>query len=248
MDWRLLQHRRSCNLLSRGEMETGGKTPTTPTVSSIIAGVQTQEAVKLLHGMDVIAGRGWVFNGLSAEAYQIQFQRKENCYSHDALDEVVLLPARADSITVRELLAEARARLGPATELELARDVLEKLVCPKCETTEQLFASLGRVPAENAWCPSCADVRREVVTFFKIRGDESFLDRTLAEIGVPAFDIVIARSPVDGRSFGLELSWDAVNVLGPLNDAAGHVSTRATNLGRDDLALPRAGAEELEWT
>src|SRR5829696_7326781 len=50
-DWKLLQMRRSCNLLSRPEMETGGKTPTTPTVSSIIAGVQCQEAVKLLHRM-----------------------------------------------------------------------------------------------------------------------------------------------------------------------------------------------------
>jgi adenylyltransferase/sulfurtransferase len=238
MDWRLLQHRRSCNLLSRGEMETGGKTPTTPTVSSIIAGVQTQEAVKLLHGMDVIAGRGWVFNGMSAEAYQIEFQRKDACYSHDALDDVVALQARADSITVRELLAEARARLGPAAELELARDVLEKLVCPKCGVAEELFASLGRVPAEKAWCPRCGDVRREVVTFFKIRGDESFLGRTIAEIGVPPFDIVIARSPVDGRSLGLELSWDAVNVLGPLNDAADQVPPPPA----------AAGAEELEWT
>ena len=47
MDWKLLQRRRSCNLLSRAEME-GGKTPTTPTISSIIAGVQCQEAVKFL--------------------------------------------------------------------------------------------------------------------------------------------------------------------------------------------------------
>src|SRR6185503_16192219 len=98
-DWRLLQHRRSCNLLSRPEME-GGKTPTTPTISSIIAGVQTQEAVKLLHGMESFAGRGWVFAGLSADSYQIEFQRKEECYSHEPLDEVISLDARADKLTV----------------------------------------------------------------------------------------------------------------------------------------------------
>src|SRR5687767_8365808 len=138
-DWRLLQHRRSCNLLSRPEME-GGKTPTTPTVSAIIAGVQTQEAVKLLHGLDVIAGRGWVFNGLTCEAYHVEYQRKESCYSHDLLDEVVPLPARSDTMTVTELLDEARRRLGPGAELELGRDVLEKLVCPKCGAAEELFA------------------------------------------------------------------------------------------------------------
>src|SRR5439155_11886842 len=67
-DWQLLQMRRSCNLLTREEMERG-KTPTTPTISSIIAGVQCQEAVKLIHGLETIGGRGWVFQGLSTDAY-----------------------------------------------------------------------------------------------------------------------------------------------------------------------------------
>jgi adenylyltransferase/sulfurtransferase len=253
-DWRLLQHRRSCNLLSRPEME-GGKTPTTPTVSSIIAGVQTQEAVKLLHGLDVIGGKGWVFNGLSSDAYQIEYQRKDSCYSHDPLDEVVELPAKSESLTVGELLDEARRRLGPGAELELGRDMLEKLVCPKCGGVEQMFASLGRVPADKAWCPTCPDVRREVVTFFKIRGDEPFLGRTLAQIGVPAFDVVIARGSgqTAGRSIGLELSWDAANVLGPLSVAAAPASEPATTKPTSTTVSPPAttmpqGPEGLEWT
>jgi adenylyltransferase/sulfurtransferase len=232
-DWKLLQHRRSCNLLSRPEME-GGKTPTTPTVSSIVAGVQTQEAVKLLHGLDVIAGRGWVFNGLSAEAYHVEYQRKDSCYSHDALDEVIALPARADTMTVAGLLEEAKRRLGPGAELEFGRDVLEKLVCPKCGAAEELFTSLGRVSADKAWCTKCPDTRREVVTFYKIRGDEGFVNRTLAQVGVPPFDIVIARAPREGRSIGLELAWDATDVLGPLSGAA------APSGGTQ-------GTEGLEW-
>src|SRR5207302_9802970 len=95
MDWKLLNQRRSCNLLSRPEME-GGKTPTTPTVSSIIAGVQCQEAVKLLHGLPTIKGRGWVFDGLSTDAYQVEFQRKEACYSHETLDEIITLDVSGD--------------------------------------------------------------------------------------------------------------------------------------------------------
>jgi hypothetical protein len=53
------------------------------------------------------------------------------------------------------------------------------------------------------------------VTFYKIRGDESFLNRTAAQIGVPPFDVLIARNSA-GRAIGLELSCDAENVLGPL--------------------------------
>src|SRR5690242_255903 len=110
-DWKLLQNRRSCNLLSRPEMEAG-KTPTTPTISSIIAGVQCQEAIKLLHGMETIKGRGWVFNGLTTDSYAIEFQRKETCYSHEILEQIVPLDARADSMTVGELLVEARKLVG----------------------------------------------------------------------------------------------------------------------------------------
>ncbi|MDB5321599.1 MAG: Molybdopterin biosynthesis protein MoeB [Phycisphaerales bacterium] len=210
-DWRLLNLRRSCNLLTRAEMEHG-KTPTTPTISSIIAGVQTQEAVKILHGMASFAGKGWVFEGLSSDSYQVEFQRKEDCYSHEPLDEVIELDARADTLTVRELLGRTREMLGPSAEIELGRDILEKLVCPKCKGEETLFASLGKVSAEKAWCPKCKDARRDVQTFHKIRGREAFLDQTLASIGVPAFDILISRNPE--RAVGFELSGDAGGVLG----------------------------------
>jgi molybdopterin/thiamine biosynthesis adenylyltransferase len=213
LDWKLLQRRRACNLLSREEME-GGKTPTTPTISSIIAGVQCQEAVKLLHGLPTLAGRGWVVDGLSMDSYVVEYQRKEECYSHDPLEEVIALKEGAADLTVGQLLAEARRLLGPAAELELGRDVIEKLVCPHCRDEETLFASLGQVRAEKALCPRCPGVRREVRTFYKIRGGETFLGRTPAQIGVPPFDILIARCR--DRAIGLELAGDAQAVLGPL--------------------------------
>ena len=212
-DWKLLQLRRSCNLLSKSEMEAG-KTPTTPTISSIIAGVQCQEAVKILHGMESISGKGWVFNGLTADSYLTEFQRKQDCYSHDSLDQIVPMDWSAQQTIVAEALAEARRRLGPSAELELARDVLEKLVCPNCHREETLFTSLGKVKSAMANCPHCPGARREVVTFYKIRGNESFQSKTLAQIGIPPLDILIARTA--DRAIGLELSADADAVLGPL--------------------------------
>jgi adenylyltransferase/sulfurtransferase len=228
-DWKLLQLRRSCNLLSKSEMETG-KTPTTPTISSIIAGVQCQEAVKILHGMETISGKGWVFSGLSTDSYLTEFQKKETCYSHETLEKIIPMPWSTGSTTVSQALSEARKLLGPTAELELGRDVLEKMVCPNCRTEEPLFVSLGQVKSDKAACPSCGHARREVVTFYKIRGSESFMDRTLADIGVPAFDILIARTAE--RAVGLELSADAGKVLGPL-----HVPGEAVS---DET--------ELEWT
>jgi molybdopterin/thiamine biosynthesis adenylyltransferase len=212
-DWQVLQKRRSCNLLSRSEME-GGKTPTTPTISAIIAGIQCQEAVKLLHELPTIGGRGWIFDGHSTEAYQVAYQRKPDCYSHDTLPEIRTLKAGIATLTAGQLLDEARQLLGPRTELDLGRDILEKLVCSKCGREESLFMSLGRAQADLAHCPACPDARREVVTFHTIRGVEPFLDRPLAEIGVPPWDIITARNGV--RAVGLELAGDARAVLGPL--------------------------------
>jgi adenylyltransferase/sulfurtransferase len=226
MDWKLLQLRRSCNLLSKSEMETG-KTPTTPTISSIIAGVQCQEAVKILHGMETISGKGWVFNGLSTDSYQTEYQKKEACFSHDTLEQIIPMNWSVETTTVGESLTEAKRLLGPTAELELARDVLEKMVCPTCRAEEKLFVSLGQVKSDKAACPACGTARREVITFYKIRGTEAFLDRTLAQIGVPAFDILIART--SERAIGLELSDDASAVLGSLAPVA-------------------ADTAELEWT
>jgi adenylyltransferase/sulfurtransferase len=213
-DWKLLQMRRSCNLLSRGEMQAG-KTPTTPTISSVIAGVQCQEAVKLIHGMESIAGKGWTFSGLSADSYMVEYQAKEECYSHDVLDEVISLDAGIADMTAADILKLAREKLGDSAQVELARDVLHKLVCPNCKREEELYISPGKAKDDLANCPTCPNVRRDPVTFFKIRGEESFVNRPLAQIGVPPFDVIIARSK--DRSIGFELTGDAAHLLGPLS-------------------------------
>ena len=53
------------------------------------------------------------------------------------------------------------------------------------------------------------------MTFHTIRGTEGFVDRPLADIGVPAFDIIVARG-AEGAAVGFELGGDAANVLGEL--------------------------------
>lgn len=210
MDWRLLNKRRSCNLLTKDEMQTG-KTPTTPTIGSIIAGVQCQEAVKLLHGMETIAGKGFVFNGISCDSYLVEYTENDECYSHETAERVIALPVKASGMRVSELLARARSDLGADAVLELGRDILVAFRCPSCGKSERLYQSLGKVRNAAATCPSCG-CRREVVTAFTIDGSQDFMDKTFAEIGVPPFDIVWARN--GGILIGYEFSGDANDVLG----------------------------------
>jgi len=212
MDWQLLNKRRSCNLLTRDEMQSG-KTPTTPTISSIIAGIQCQEAIKMLHGLETIAGKGFVFNGITNDSYLIDYQRKEDCYTHDMPESIICLEQRSDQMVIADLLAIARETLGSETILETGRDLLEKLVCPACGKEEEMFVSLGKVSKSAGICPGCGG-NREVQSFFTINGDEHFVNRTFAEIGIPKLDIIWARN--QDRLIGYEFSGDAKDVLGPL--------------------------------
>ena len=220
LDWQILQNRRSCNLLTKHEMEDG-RTPTTPTISSIIAGVQCQEAVKFLHGLPTLGGRGWMFEGISGASYEIEYQRKEECYSHDILDNVISLDTQANALTLGDLVQTAHDVVGHDAVIELAREMIEKFVCPKCGDEEFVFASTSKIPASKSFCPACNDVRREVVTFYRISHDFPFMERTLAEIGVPPYDIVLASN--NERYVGFELAGDAPTVLGCLVGHEGEI-------------------------
>ena len=209
-DWKLLNRRRSCNLLSRDEMQEG-KVPTTPTISSIIAGVQCQEAVKLLHGMDTIAGKGFVYNGISSDSYLIEYQRNDDCYSHDTAERIFSMKNRTSEIKVGELLKLAKKQFGDDTVLELGRDILESMSCPNCKAVENMYMSLGKATNSLSPCPKCG-AKREVNTIFTISGTEALLDKTFSEIGVPPFDIIWARNAE--HLYGFEFAGDAKDVLG----------------------------------
>lgn len=196
-DWQVLQHRRSCAGLSRREME-GGKVPTTPTVSSIIAGVQVQEAVKILHNIDTIAGRGWSFNGASTDAWQTEYSRKDDCLSHDPLLDV--RPIGIDA-TFGDLLDEAK-RLG-GSSLELPKTLLRgfRSVAGEFEAVNDL---LERVSADRLADPITGEARH-VVTLDAVSTDTTDIrGRTPAQLGFPPLEIFTVRA--SAGAIGLELT------------------------------------------
>ncbi|MGD9632031.1 MAG: ThiF family adenylyltransferase [Pirellulales bacterium] len=212
VDWKMLEARRSCALLSRDEMEQG-KVPTTPTTSSVIAGIEVQEAVKMLHGLDALSGQGFVFDGTSHQSYVVTYSRLDDCPSHDAIESIVELPERAASFTAGELLERARADLGPSAVIEFNHDLLESLTCMSCNRTYPLLASLGKVTQSQGTCSKCGESCTPNL-YHTLGADSPLLGRTLAELGVPAWDIVVGRTGT--TQVGYELAGDRASVLGCL--------------------------------
>jgi molybdopterin/thiamine biosynthesis adenylyltransferase len=212
-DWAILNKRMSCNLLAL-ESDAEGKVATTPTISSIIAGLQVQEAVKVLHGLPVLAGQAYIFEGLNHTSYKVEYTENAECMSHYTFAEVVAVAQTSRDLTLQQLLKRARQQLGTdQVTLEFSRDVIHKLVCPACHAEEELFAAVGTVPYARGKCPACGEMRA-VITAHSYSGAEPFGNRRLDRLGLPLFDVFTARSAE--RELAYVIAGDEKAVLGQL--------------------------------
>ncbi|HSM85149.1 MAG TPA: ThiF family adenylyltransferase [Candidatus Limnocylindrales bacterium] len=212
-DWEILNKRMSCNLLLL-ENDAEGKVATTPTISSVIAGLQVQEAVKLLHGLPVLAGKGFVFEGLNHTSYRVEYTENPDCMSHYTFTETVPLPSASHEMTLEQLLARARHDLAAEeVTVEFSRDIIHKLACPACGAEEELFAPVGTVAYGRARCPADGQMRA-VITAHSYSGAEPFGACRLDQLGLPLFDVFSARSA--DREIAYLMAGDEKVVLGQL--------------------------------
>jgi adenylyltransferase/sulfurtransferase len=223
-DWKILEKRMSCNLLTREEM-AGGKVPTTPTISSIIAGIQVQEAVKLVHGMPTLAGKAYRFEGLNHTSDVVEYTENQECLSHETFGRIISWQKPSSATSLDELFKFAQQQLrSEKITLEFSREVIHKLACPKCGCEEEMFVPVGTVSEARGRCPR-DDTRREVKTVHNYLGQRSIGSRSVKAMGLPAFDVFVARSMTEELAILME--GDRSEVLGPL--AQGKAGTLPAN-------------------
>jgi len=209
VDWQILNQRRSCSMLARRALAQRG-TPTTPTTASIIGAIQTQEAVKFLHGLDALSGSGFVFEGRGHQSYFTTYPIHPDCPWHEPPAEIVELPKAGAGTSLRALTEEAARRLGGCDALDLAREIVEQLECPKCHRIEVVLKPAERISEGQALCSACgAEAAPKFLN--SIPAGSPLLDKTVGEIGLPKWDILWARR--GEQSLGLELAGD--NPLAP---------------------------------
>jgi len=203
-DWDLLAKRRSCSLLARQAVSQGG-TPTTPTTASIVGAIQAQEVVKLLHGLETLAGAGYVFEGLTHQSYLVRYPISPDCPWHEDQPEVRAVERFGSATPLREIADYAAAELGGLDAIDLSRELVEKLDCPACGRGRSVLAPLERITADQAICEGCGG--EMAPSFVHSLGARSpLLDTTAGGIGLPAWDILWARRGPD--AIGIELAGD----------------------------------------
>lgn len=210
-DWMLINKRKSCALLTHEQMAEG-KIPTTPTSSSIIAGIQVQELLKLLHSdrnLPTLAGKGYVFNGLTHDSYVVEYQRKEDCMSHDTYENIVEKPWSVKTAALKDVLLDIRTELGERAVLDFDRDIATRAKCT-CGEQKDLFTPVHKLKGHMLTCPKCG-AQMTFESLHSIKGDEDFLDKTFYEIGIPLLHIVGGRVGINTTYY--EFSADQAEVF-----------------------------------
>lgn len=203
-DFKLLAARKACSLLTREEMLTG-KVPTTVTSASVIAAMQVQEAIKLLHAdrLDyTFAGKGFVFNGLTHDSYTVTYPRREHCLSHDTYPRDAWSPV-APELTLGELLIRATHELGANAVIDLEHDVVLSLACPDCTREEPINRTLTSLTAKEALCPDCGGARVPRFAHTVSSQGSSLCKLTAEQLRLPPYDVVTGRLGEERRFYRL---------------------------------------------
>jgi adenylyltransferase/sulfurtransferase len=191
-DWKLVNTRRSCSILAKTAIAHRG-TPTTPTTASVIGGMQAQEVVKMLHGLDTLKGKGFFFEGLSHSSSLVTYQLNPECPWHSKPYDIV----RADDLdsdTVLSRFAERAALvMGGFDAFDFARELVKELACVRCGHVKETWMPEESISREQMFCSTCGSETVPAYFHSSEKGN-AILEMTPRQIGLPERDIIWARS------------------------------------------------------
>ncbi|MCA9520224.1 MAG: ThiF family adenylyltransferase [Myxococcales bacterium] len=224
-DRRTLEKQMSCLKLARAEGK-GRAIPTVPTVSSIIAGLQVQIAVRHLHGLAIPSGRRLGMYGLSDVWFDNELLISDSCATHNWVDpidanDIRELPLSAQTATCNDLLHYVEAELGTEATIQIEdRDLVIAFHCASCDESRPHFDLLGRASEEQARCPECGETRAPVL-LPELKRDHPYGDKTLLEVGIPPAHVLVARNREGFEYRAFALAKDFSNYWKPRQKQSG---------------------------
>lgn len=195
-DYKLLNHRKSCMLLGVEDIEQG-KIPTTPTIASIIGGIEVQEAIKYLHKQNdllLLDGKGFVYNGITNDSYIIEYQVKEDCNSRYTFGDIQILNKDFNDVKLSDIKEFGVREFGEDFTIDFNNEIVYRLSDDEAGISKEFFANL------NLLKPSDIKEGKKILkidTFHSINTNseifETLSGKTLSELHVPVNDILILR-------------------------------------------------------
>jgi molybdopterin/thiamine biosynthesis adenylyltransferase len=219
-DYDQVNVRYRCPLLRPDELQEG-RQPTTPTSASLVAAWQVQEAVKLLHGLPVPAGKGIYINGHTYSTSLLTYTERADCFSHAQARAVVTeLPLRAADLTVgafHSAIAPILAAEGAENAALLPeQEIVSHFYCLACDVRTPVYRPYDEVMPDGAACPTCNMPRLpSILSRLPLSADSPTANVPLTQLGVPPLAVLQVAARVQGVEciFWFELSADAQSCL-----------------------------------
>lgn len=207
-DLQLMNQRRSCALLS-SEQISGGRTPTTVTMASVVAATQVQEAVKLIHdapGADALVGRGFVFNGITHDSYIVEYERNDLCLAHDSYE---ISETVSNTTKLSELIERAHDEFGEGGFVQLEHEVVTRLDCSECDFGSNPNLMAARLDGDAIMCPDCGATTNATLTNRFGPGESEIGDLALGVLALPPRDVVSLYDGAGEARLQLEIEEDS---------------------------------------
>lgn len=213
------QRRYSCDAFKRRVAEEG-RAPTVQVSSALVAALQAQEAVKLICGHPVAAGKTLLTQGTINDFDTITVQRKESCYAHASYPEVREIDV-STARSLRSLLQEISSPelAGPGAILDLSTDraFVLRIRCKVCTKWIDLNVPQFRAYDSDTICPACSALgksapdldgqpaEKEVLQRFSLaETPDSILEFSLEQIGIPPLHVLpVLRTDGSYQYFGM---------------------------------------------
>ena len=149
-----LAHRRSCALLAPEDLDLG-RTPTNATTSSIVAGVEAQEAIKLLVGREdlvALSGKVWRLEGETMLTSVIEYTEDANCMAHDR---VTVDPIEIRLSELSEWIGSRAIGPDPLLAVDMADDLIHIEECETCGSGLGMLGLRSMIPLGAGRCEHC---------------------------------------------------------------------------------------------
>ena len=215
-----LEARMSCAGVSR-ENESFGRVATTPVSASIIAAVQVQEAMKVIHedelGTDVftpLMGKMFQYEGLHPAAGIFEdTSYNEDCPSHEHWDKIIEIPQLGADMSVREALSLIKSTLNvESVEINMLNDKFVDILGSRSDN--KVYYPLlpeSKIPdykesSEELSSLSFMEGEPYQRAFENIDDEFPYPELTLKQIGIPYWDVL--QISTENDYFYVEMSAD----------------------------------------
>ncbi len=210
-EWSSIDYRLGCADVAQ-RYASVGKIPTTPISSSIIAAMQVQEAIKVIHNSEeqLSAGDKFYYEGMNNEIIWFPFgPLNENCQSHFLYDPITEGKELSANQTVGEILEGISKLLNEEEfEIELDYEIVLEVTNKESEETHELIIAQPHLTDEIIAGLSKDVNDHLIVTKSTHVIDDHFPNKNikLRALGVP--ELHILRIQTKNQEYFVELTGD----------------------------------------